>query len=293
MHIYHKDEDLGLKLEQDLFYSHYTEKQHKGLEGSYLYAYDFHTKNAHKLQVDYEKEVYKMVFCFKGYSDTYIGKQKQYTFTQGKMLLYKTLPHSYTSVLKSNLEYQIVHLHLNPQLIGNVKEQFPKLFESPILGVSIPVTSYRLWRDVQGAPISQNLQSLLVEKIVYEQLYHITTVLNQTRTLHTSDADLKKLADAKHILDHANGYLSISELARMVGVNTFKLKKLFREQLQTSIFAYQVEQQLGKAYQMLHDKQLNIPEVALLCGYESVSSFSNAFLRKFGQRPGKIKKLPN
>jgi len=47
---------------------------------------------------------------------------------------------------------------------------------------------------------------------------------------------------------------------------------------------------LDKAHELLRNSEMNIQEVSWFVGYESVSSFSNAFLKKFGFRPSEVSK---
>lgn len=82
---------------------------------------------------------------------------------------------------------------------------------------------------------------------------------------------------------------SLTELSKLTGMNTFKLKTGFKELFGLPVFKYLQEKRLEKAFELIENKEMNIQEVAWFVGYESLGSFSNAFKNKFGLRPTEIK----
>ncbi len=100
----------------------------------------------------------------------------------------------------------------------------------------------------------------------------------------------EKLMLAKEILsDNLENPPSLSELSRLIGLNTFKLKKEFKELFGVPVFKYLQHQRLTKAQHLLRNEKLSIQEVAWQVGYDSLGSFSNAFVQKFGFRPSELK----
>ncbi len=101
----------------------------------------------------------------------------------------------------------------------------------------------------------------------------------------------------KEKLDHAREILtnnldnppSLNELSREIGLNTFKLKKEFKEYFGLPVFKYLQNERLTKAHNLIKNKQMNIQEAAWNVGYDSLSSFSNAFEKHFGYRPSQVK----
>ncbi|MEQ8714972.1 MAG: AraC family transcriptional regulator [Cyclobacteriaceae bacterium] len=100
----------------------------------------------------------------------------------------------------------------------------------------------------------------------------------------------EKLQKARDILisnlDHPP---SLSELSREIGLNTFKLKKNFKELFGVPVFKYLQNERLNTANELIRNKKMTIREAAWHVGYDSLSSFSNAFSKKFGFRPSEIK----
>jgi len=103
--------------------------------------------------------------------------------------------------------------------------------------------------------------------------------------------DREKLYHAKEILsDNIERPPSLNELSKLIGLNDYKLKKNFKELFGLPVFKYLQNERLIKAHELLSVNELSIQEAAWSVGYESISSFSSAFLKKYGFRPSEIKR---
>ncbi|MDF9797937.1 AraC family transcriptional activator of pyochelin receptor [Catalinimonas alkaloidigena] len=104
-------------------------------------------------------------------------------------------------------------------------------------------------------------------------------------------AERNKLQMAREILaDNLETPPSLAELSRQIGLNTFKLKKNFKAVFGVPVFKYLQQERLDKAYELIRNQNMGIQEAAWQVGYDSLSSFSNAFAKKFGFRPSQIKR---
>lgn len=102
--------------------------------------------------------------------------------------------------------------------------------------------------------------------------------------------DSHRLNRAKEILlQNLDSPPSLTELAQEIGLNTTKLKKEFKEVFGLPVFKYLQNQRLTTAHALISQKQATVQEAAWQVGYDSLSSFSNAFAKKFGYRPSQIK----
>lgn len=100
----------------------------------------------------------------------------------------------------------------------------------------------------------------------------------------------EKLQQARDILiTNLEHPPSLSELSREIGLNTFKLKKNFKELFGVPVFKYLQNERLTTANELIRTKKMTIQEAAWHVGYDSLGSFSNAFAKKFGFRPSEIK----
>jgi len=93
----------------------------------------------------------------------------------------------------------------------------------------------------------------------------------------------------EYLIRHAQTPPSLSELAKAAGINEFKLKQGFKELFDTTVFGYLSDFKLNQAKELLLSGEIAIKQVADELGYSSVQHFSNAFKKKFGISPGKLR----
>jgi AraC family transcriptional activator of pyochelin receptor len=91
-----------------------------------------------------------------------------------------------------------------------------------------------------------------------------------------------------YLIEHIHQPPSVAELAKLCGINEFKLKQGFKGLFDNSIFGYLSDYRLNHA-KMLLSEGTPIKSVAFEMGYSSVQHFSNAFRKKFEVSPGKVK----
>ncbi len=110
----------------------------------------------------------------------------------------------------------------------------------------------------------------------------------QTEKINTTERD--KLYKAKDILlENLDNPPSLNELSKQIGLNSYSLKKNFKELFGIPVFKYLQNERLTTAHDLIKNEKLTIQEAAWHVGYDSLSSFSNAFEKKFGYRPSQIK----
>jgi len=106
-------------------------------------------------------------------------------------------------------------------------------------------------------------------------LAHFFGQLSQMTEERIPSEERAKLQQARDILiENLETPPSLSELSRQIGLPVFK---------------YLQNERLNKAHELISKDGLSIQEAAWDVGYESLSSFSNAFAKKFGFRPSAIK----
>jgi AraC-like DNA-binding protein len=121
-------------------------------------------------------------------------------------------------------------------------------------------------------------------------LSHFFGQLASLKTVTIKTSERKKLNQAKNILlDNIDNPPSLSEISKQIGLNTFKLKKEFKEFFGVPVFKYLQNERLTLAHKLMRNQEMTVQEAAWHVGYDSLSSFSNAFDKKFGYRPSQIK----
>jgi AraC-like DNA-binding protein len=138
------------------------------------------------------------------------------------------------------------------------------------------------------------LQSKCIELLTLQaQMYEDIAKRSSGGQLFTSISghDKESIMYAReYLLQNALQPPSLTELARIAGINEFKLKQGFKQVFNNTVFGYLSDYKLNEARDLLLQGDSTIKEVSDNLGYSSVQHFSNAFRKKFGMPPGKLKK---
>ncbi len=137
-----------------------------------------------------------------------------------------------------------------------------------------------------------SFQKLFYEAKVLElialQLNHMTNVQNLAGTdpgLKRQDID--RLHDAKeYLLKNICNPPSLLGLAKIVGLNDYKLKLGFKKLFGNTVFGFLRQYRMEIAKQLLQDGMKNVTEVSMEVGYSNPSQFAAAFKKQFGVNPG-------
>ncbi|MEO1433413.1 MAG: AraC family transcriptional regulator [Cyanobacteria bacterium J06633_8] len=117
-----------------------------------------------------------------------------------------------------------------------------------------------------------------------EQLSTDIEEINNSRVIKAGD--IERIYQAREILfNNLETPPSLINLARVVGLNDYKLKQGFQEVFGTTVFGCLQQQRLEKAKILLEDSTLNVTAIAQRVGYASPSSFHRAFKKHFGFSP--------
>ncbi|KQM76334.1 hypothetical protein ASE74_20020 [Pedobacter sp. Leaf216] len=130
------------------------------------------------------------------------------------------------------------------------------------------------------------LESKCIELLVLQaNAFEANTFKMKQPLLATYERDCLFYA-RDYLIDHIDQPPSVAELAKICGINEFKLKQGFKSLFDNSIFGYLSDYRLNFAKTLLSEGT-PIKSVAFEMGYSSVQHFSNAFRKKFATSPGK------
>jgi AraC-like DNA-binding protein len=105
-----------------------------------------------------------------------------------------------------------------------------------------------------------------------------------------SDTDKEKILAARDLVNaRIDTPPSLTEIARTVGLNEYKLKRGFKETFDTTVFGYLTAQRLLLARHYLLDTHKTASEIAFELGYSTPQHFNNAFKKHFGHTPDSIR----
>ena len=92
------------------------------------------------------------------------------------------------------------------------------------------------------------------------------------------------------IENHYDEKLLLDELASMVGVSSFHLNRLFKDRTGNTPRMHLEKARIKKAKELLLTTTLNCTDIGYKVGYQSISSFYNAFKRNTKFTPSQYKK---
>jgi AraC family transcriptional activator of pyochelin receptor len=116
---------------------------------------------------------------------------------------------------------------------------------------------------------------------------------NKKEIFIKNKSDKEKIIAVRDLInERLNCPPNLSEIAKIVGLNEYKLKRGFKETFNTTIFEYLTEQRLNLANQYLKDTQKTSAEIAYSLGYSTPQHFNNSFKKKFGFTPNSVRNNP-
>lgn len=234
----------------------------------------------------------------------YGNKQKSYNHTKGLALSFfanEKVEFIHTTSAAKPLRCIVVATSLNK--LSELPEQESELFNEMLKQLVHPADLY-----VEGPEFYMSPEMLSIIDQIFNNRYegkakilffksqitsllaHFFGQLSILSEMNMPKDERERLLQAKEILSsNLENPPSLSELSKQIGLNTFKLKKNFKELFGVPVFKYLQNVRLNTAYDLLRTQQMTVQEAAWHVGYDSLSSFSNAFAKKFGFRPSEIK----
>jgi AraC-like DNA-binding protein len=152
-------------------------------------------------------------------------------------------------------------------------------------------------RQILSHPFHGKLEELFLEAKAMELL-----ALAADACLHAdvklarhikSDRDRAAINSARELIQsRLESPLSLAELAKALGINSFKLKHGFKEVFRETILAYTTRLRLESALQLLRDTEMQVAEVAFQLGFATPGHFGQIFKKHFGCTPNSIRNKP-
>lgn len=83
--------------------------------------------------------------------------------------------------------------------------------------------------------------------------------------------------------------LTLNQICKKFGINSNKLKTLFKEQYQTSVYEYFLSLRMKHAHTLIETSTLAFKEIAVMVGYPQYSAFVNYFKTYFQILPKEVR----
>jgi AraC-like DNA-binding protein len=278
--------------------------------GIYIVYGDMHVYHNRRLsfEIKDDHDLVEMHFTLAGQGNI-MNKAtgKEYNFKANEHNLHYTPVFIGTGAYDGNVQYKFFEVHFTTRFfIELAKDSSPALMQfaekiakgdiSELSQHNLPISfaMHQCIRDIMNNRFTGGLkllflQSKCVELLAMQAQMYEDAVRNSP-VICKSDYDKECIMYAKdYLLQHAIHPPSLTELAKIAGINEFKLKQGFKEVFNTTVYGYLTDYKLNKARNLLLGGEIAIKEVADRLGYSSVQHFNTAFRKKFGIPPGKVK----
>ena len=99
------------------------------------------------------------------------------------------------------------------------------------------------------------------------------------------------LSICNYIDEHCTEDLSLDQVAKTAGFSKYHFTRLFKQFTNVSFYKYVNQKRIEKAAEMLTEPNISITNVALSCGFESLSSFIRMFKIVKGCSPTEFRNM--
>lgn len=175
-------------------------------------------------------------------------------------------------------------------LIVITPEDFPSIYEK--------VKSLLL--EIKDEYLSSSSFS---EVSIYSKTLEIITLIGRSRAatgMKTTSPDAPRKQEeyiekfieiCNYISAHCSDELNLEAVASMSGFSKFYFSRLFKQFTNVSFYKYVNQKRIEKAAEMLTEPNISITNVALSCGFESLSSFIRMFKIVKGCTPTEFRNM--
>ncbi|MFW5488875.1 MAG: helix-turn-helix transcriptional regulator [Desulfovibrio sp.] len=197
-------------------------------------------------------------------------------------------PHLFTELWTS------VQDNLPPEMTPLARQQDPMPF---FTGRQAPPAVHMAVRDlVSCPPMQDSARELFLGCKIMEILLLLTTQPSQQNAggrspIPLSQGDLSRIYQAREILeDQLDAPPTLPQLARLTGLNEFKLKRGFRQVFATTPYNHLRTTRMNKAREYIEKGEMNVCEACMAVGYSNLGNFIDLFKKHFGTTPGGLRK---
>lgn len=133
---------------------------------------------------------------------------------------------------------------------------------------------------------------LAVKGLLFQFLFHLISHRqeNQAPVYHARPLEKIKMI-LKHVEEHYAEHITIDDMAALTFYSKSHFMKFFRTHMGISFIEYLNDYRLTIAERLLKTSDASILEIAQMSGFDNLSYFNRLFKRKYGQSPGRQRRL--
>ena len=214
------------------------------------------------------------------------------------LILYKNgCPHAQFNHRDTAYEKYMISLRESlPFALQSLSHQICRCAEQSV--VLVPLTESQVdWLFSVGARLETLLAEekgdLRAEPVLNTFRYFLSEILylleNRPQSQGTATGENITRAMA-YIAEHLSENISLSDIAKQVGMGRTKLNEEFQKYLSLSVYQYILRERMVLAQRYLNQKH-SVKEVSDACGFNDSAHFIRTFKRYFSLTPGQYRKL--
>lgn len=209
---------------------------------------------------------------------------KELTASAGQILY---LPHGSIYSMEISPEgYEVLFVDF---LFGDTS-----LKKADVFTLSLPEEAEQLFYKIYRRYLAKDASSFCdCMSLLYRIYGKLVAERNATYLPPEAKNKLERARD--HLLQNlSHPELSVSELSAIAGVSEVYLRRLFHEGYGCSPGRYLINARLRCATELMGESDMTLEQIALQCGFASLSYFCRVFKEEYGLSPGEYRKaLPS
>ncbi len=183
---------------------------------------------------------------------------------------------------------------LCPELVPLAHQKDPRpFFMGKHAGPAVQMAVHSLTNcpPVRGGARELFLRCKLMEILMLLATQPSPEGTRKARTIFLSKDDVARIHQARDILERQiENPPSLPQLARLAGLNEFKLKRGFRQIFATTPYNHLRVARLHKAKEYIEKGEMNVCEACMAVGYSNLGNFIDLFKKHYGTTPGGLRK---
>lgn len=209
------------------------------------------------------------------------------------------MPENSESVWDIRSEFSFVHLYCTDRHLRHLAEQIwdksPASISLDEKVFSEDVRITQLYRHfLLSSDWQQNANHLMLSSastlLMTHLLQHYSEVLWKLPAVRGGLAPVVLRNIMAFIEEHLASPLTLAELAVQAGLSEFHFARMFKQSTQLAPHQYVMQRRMAKAEQLVRGSTLPLTEIALACGFNSSSHFSNRFKSVYGCTPSTLRR---
>jgi AraC family transcriptional regulator len=225
--------------------------------------------------------------------DSYInGKLK--SFQKGKVIVIN--PEESLLCTKECASKQYISMLIKPELVQRIAEEMDFLGELRFAKLQNPYSGelIQIIKNIEKESSRHDKLPLIIDclsvQVVALLLREFSTNIKKY-PINSPDCDVYISRAIEYMETFFSGNISVGDICNEINVSLFHFIRTFKQKVGVSPHQYLMEVRINRSKELLSHKQHTIAEVAMLCGFITLSHFSTTFKSLMMISPSEYRKL--